>query len=286
MHAASELCERPVANIRETDIFEEAIYYRLFIEAEAVRWRMADISWERIDTSIDLGWVALARELAYTELTPFSATAQYLQNYASNIDFTQWITVWLYEEMKHPQALIRWLHAFDVRVDHEFIQEGRFVTTIPSLMATLVTNIYAEIQAWSTYMHVSRRCPDEVLSTITRNLAGDEARHAGGFFAYAKKLLEKSPNPDTERMAALRTMYFWAETSHLVEHPVNLFYRRMKERPEVLRVMSYEELAGCARSMYSRVYPMLSGLLGLEIKNVDDIKSHMLRLRSREVEGS
>ncbi|KVO89004.1 hypothetical protein WL21_17105 [Burkholderia ubonensis] len=268
--------ESPVDN----DIFGSSIYYRLFLEAETVRWRMGDIPWSSIDTrSVPRAWIALAREIAYTELTPFNATAQYLQDYASEIDFTQWATVWLYEEMKHPQAMIRWLHEFGETVDSRFVMEGRKVEIIPSLMATLVTNVYAEVLAWSMYMLISKRSPEPVLAQVTSLLAGDEARHASGFYSYAKKLLAKSDNPDRERLTALKVMYFWAETNHRVEHPVNLFLRRMADRPEVLDVIPLADFQACAKKMYARVYPLLGNLLGLRINNVDDVYQHLKALR-------
>lgn len=264
----------------DNDIFGSSIYYRLFLEAETVRWRMGDIPWSSIDTrSVPRAWIALAREIAYTELTPFNATAQYLQDYASEIDFTQWATVWLYEEMKHPQAMIRWLHEFGETVDSRFVMEGRKVEIIPSLMATLVTNVYAEVLAWSMYMLISKRSPEPVLAQVTSLLAGDEARHASGFYSYAKKLLAKSDNPDRERLTALKVMYFWAETNHRVEHPVNLFLRRMADRPEVLDVIPLADFQACAKKMYARVYPLLGNLLGLRINNVDDVYQHLKALR-------
>jgi hypothetical protein len=47
------------------------------------------------------------------------------------------------------------------------------------------------------------------------------ARHASGFYSSAKKLLATSDNSTRERLTTLKVMYFWAEASHLVEHPVN-----------------------------------------------------------------
>jgi len=260
----------------DSDIFGSSIYYRLFQEAETVRWRMGDIPWSSIDTkSVAPSWVALAREIAYAELTPFHASAQYLHDYASDIDFTQWATVWLYEEMKHPQVMIRWLHEFGETVDSRFIMEGRQVSINPTLMATLITNVYAEILAWSMYMMVSKRCPEPVLAQVMQLLAGDEARHASGFYSYAKKLLETSDNPRRDRLIALKVMYFWAETNHLVEHPVNLFLRRMADKPEVLKAIPLADFQGCTKKMYARAYPLLGNLLDLKINNIDDVSRHI-----------
>ena len=82
-----------------------------------------------------------------------------------------------------------------------------------------------------------------------------------------------------ERLTALKVMYFWAETNHRVEHPVNLFLRRMADRPEVLEAIPLADFQACAKKMYARVYPLLGNLLGLRINNVDDVYLHLKTLR-------
>ena len=36
---------------------------------------------------------------------------------ADDVDFTEWVSIWFYEETKHPDALLRWLGSFGVTVD-------------------------------------------------------------------------------------------------------------------------------------------------------------------------
>lgn len=86
------------------------VYGDLFVEAERVRWRMTDIPWDQFeDDKVDDGLVYLVRRATTAEFTTFQATQRFMHEYYDDVDFTQWIAVWFYEETKHPQALMRWL---------------------------------------------------------------------------------------------------------------------------------------------------------------------------------
>jgi hypothetical protein len=120
----------PVATtIANPDVLDTALYYSLFREAETVRWKMSDIPFEAIETDkAPAALVGLMRELAAAELTTWTATNQFFDAFRDDVDFTQWLTVWLYEETKHPQALMRWLKHFGESFDgalREYKQEVR-----------------------------------------------------------------------------------------------------------------------------------------------------------------
>src|SRR5215510_12030699 len=96
------------ATIANPDLLDTALYYSLFREAEAVRWKMSDIPFSAIETDkASPALVGLMKELAAAELTTWTATNQFFEAFSDDVDFTQWLTVWLYEETKHPQALMR-----------------------------------------------------------------------------------------------------------------------------------------------------------------------------------
>jgi NAD(P)-dependent dehydrogenase (short-subunit alcohol dehydrogenase family) len=98
------------------DICADALCHQLFAEAERVRRRSADIPWSSLDPSrASPALVALVREAAFSELTTHSATRRFLQEFSDDVDFTQWIAVWFYEESTHPQVLMQWLHHFGER---------------------------------------------------------------------------------------------------------------------------------------------------------------------------
>jgi Rubrerythrin len=210
------------------DVIAESLCYRLSDEAERVRWRMEDIPWAEIDrerAGPDLR--ALVREIAFSELTTTTATRRFLTELGDDPDFTQWISVWFYEETKHPQVLLRWLHHVGVTVDDKFLLRGRATAPfMKSRMGTLVTNVISEIVASSAYRHLQAHSSEPVLARIAKQLAADEARHAASFYAYAERHLERSTERDADRRDALKVLHLWFQHNEQVTHPVNEFYAR------------------------------------------------------------
>jgi len=96
----------------DTNIHDDGLFYRLFDEAETVRWKMADCGWSTIrPADASPAWRQVARETLIGELTTFNATERFFADFGDDVDFTQWLTVWLYEETKHPSAALTWLDA-------------------------------------------------------------------------------------------------------------------------------------------------------------------------------
>ena len=242
------------------DLVAETLHSPLFDQAELVRWRMADLPFDRIEhDKVTPELCALVRQIAFSELTTFSATRRFMTDLADDVDFTQWIAVWFYEETKHPQALLRWLHRVGVAVDAKFILKGR--ATAPfmrSRMGTLVTNIISELVASSAYMLLVAKSPEPVLAQIAERIAGDEARHAASFFMYAQRLLERSQDADSDRRDALKVLYMWFQGNELVSHPVNEFFTRID--------VSFDVVA--SRDRISR---LIGILVGREITGSTDL---------------
>jgi hypothetical protein len=266
----------PIAN---PDLLDTALYYSLFREAEAVRWKMSDIPFSAIETDkAPPSLVGLMKELAAAELTTWTATNQFFEAFRDDVDFTQWMTVWLYEETKHPQALMRWLKHFGESFDEEFMLEGR--KTYPfmnSRMGTLVINILSEIETATFYLSVSQNVKEPVLKLIARNLAGDEARHASSFYLYAKKRLMASENPQFEQFEALKVLYFWLVSNQNVKHPFAMFANKVagsREFDELDRILSFK-----TENMYQRMRTMIGNLIGVSLENKEAVRRHFLQLQ-------
>ncbi len=210
------------------DFVGEALCYRLSDEAERVRWRMEDVPWARVDRErAGPALRALVREAAYSELTTTTATRRFLTDLGDDVDFTQWVSVWFYEETKHPQVLLRWLHRVGETVDEQFVRKGRATAPfMKSRIGMLVTNIVSEMVASAAYARLAAASPEPVLAGIARDLRADEARHAASFFAYAQRLLERSRTRDADRRDAVKVLYAWFQDNERVAHPVNEFYGR------------------------------------------------------------
>jgi hypothetical protein len=226
------------------DVIGDALYTRLFDEAERVRWELADIPWDRIARdAVTPELCELVREIAYSELTTTTATRRFLTELSDDVDFTQWISVWFYEETKHPQALLRWLRHVGWTVDERFVLRGRATAPfMKSKIGTLVTNIISEMAASSAYANLAARAHEPVLTTIATHLAADEARHAASFYSYARRYLERSAERDADRRDAQKVLYLWLDGNSHVQHPVNEFYvrnaaalQKLKFEPELPR---------------------------------------------------
>lgn len=280
---SSPLSGYAVNSFANPDLLDTALYYSLFREAEAVRWEMSDIPFDEIETDkATPALVGLMRELAAAELTTWTATNQFFEAFRDDVDFTQWLTVWLYEETKHPQALMRWLKHFGEAFDVDFMVEGR--KTYPfmnSRMGTLVLNILSEIETSTFYLSVSSNTREPVLKIIARNLAADEARHASSFYMYAKKRLMASDNPRREAYEALNVLFFWLVNNQSVKHPFALFANKVAgsaEFDELDRIMSFKTDA-----MYRRMRTMIGNLVGVTLDSKEAVRTHFLQLQKENL---
>lgn len=262
------------------DVYNQSAYYRLFDEAEKVRWRMSDIRWNEIDKSrVSDDWLALIRTVFDAELTTYEATERFFKDFAGDSDFTQWLSVWLYEETKHPSVLLRYLHHFGEALTSEDVLRGRETHPfVSSKMATLCMNINSEILVSSLYVNISRCSPEPVLGNIFRCLGADEARHASHFHTYAKRMLdstEDSTEKSRMRRDAVTVLHFWIESTKKVTHPVSLLINRLQERTNVLPPGTFETIREEGRK---RQFGMCSSLLEQPVKTMDALKAALKEL--------
>lgn len=272
-----------VAANANPDLLDTALYYSLFREAEGVRWKMSDIPFDAVEIDkAPPSLVGVMKELAAAELTTWTATNQFFESFTDDVDFTQWMTVWLYEETKHPQALMLWLKAFGESFDAAFFIEGR--KTYPfmhSKMGTLTLNILSEIETATFYLTVSRSVQEPVLKLIAQNLAADEARHASSFYLYAKKRLMQSDNPKFERYEALKVLYFWLVNNQNVKHPFALFANSVMGNSsygELDRIMSFK-----SETMYARMRTMVGNLISEDLDTKEAVRRNFLQLQKENI---
>jgi hypothetical protein len=266
--------------MNETNIHDDGIFYRLFDEAETVRWKMTECAWSAIrPADVSPAWRAVARETLIGELTTFSATERFFADFADDVDFTQWLTVWLYEETKHPSAILKWLDVLGDKFDSRFMLQGReTIPFMPSKMGTLATNVISEMVAATLYITLSAQPGCEpVFRKICTNIGGDEARHAASFYGYAKKRLARADDPAAETLAALKVLYFWTtpELNARVGHPVNLLANRYKALPVLQEAVPRDAIESAVENAYRRACRVFGTLLGLEIRDAQDVSDHL-----------
>lgn len=253
----------------ETNKFEA-----LALEAEAVRWKLGEIDWGRLNPSVvpqDLK--VLVREMAFSEHATYSATQRFLQDFYDDTDITRWIAVWFYEETRHPYVLMRWLEACGEVFPPDFAQRARVSTPfMKSRMGTLVTNVISEVTAAHAYHTLARTSLEPVLAQISMHIAGDEARHASSFYRFARARIEYADKPERERLDGLKVLSAWLSGSASVTHPVNQMLQRLGEAPPVA-VTGIDFL-----SVQSRVIRIVGLLLDLPLRTSSDVDAHLRQL--------
>jgi hypothetical protein len=272
-----------------SDILEGLLHYKLFNEAEKVRWRMEDIPWSSIDRSkVTPNSLALVRQIALAELTTYAATRRFLQEFSDDIDFTQWMSVWFYEETKHPYALIRWMQELGETFSAKEMVRGRITAPfMKSRFGMLVTNVISEVNASAGYTVLYRMTDEPVLKLVAKNIAGDEARHATGFFAYARRAFERSKHVDEDRLDGLKVLHMWLGHNGQVQHPVNTVGLRTSNEADMLDEWSKATADQTILEQQSvlqqqitreRSLGMIGNLLGLELKAPEDIMEKIREL--------
>ena len=273
------------------DVLEGLLHYRLFNEAERVRWRMEDIPWSAIDRGkVTVSLVSLVHQIVLAELTTYAATRRFLQEFSDDIDFTQWMSVWFYEETKHPHALIRWLHEIGRTVSGGEIVRGRITAPfMKSRFGMLVTNIISEVHASATYVALTRATEEPVLKQVARHLAGDEARHATGFFAYAQRVYERSKSRDEERLDALKVLHMWLNQNNQVQHPVNTVGLRTAGDQELLEDWSRATTDHTIVEQHSlmqqqltrrRVLGLIGNLTEMDLRSPEEVVDRIRELKA------
>jgi ferritin len=212
----------------------------------------------------------LVREMAFSEHATYSATQRFMQTFGDDVDFTQWLSIWFYEETRHPHVLMQWLRAVGETVDDSFVLHGRVSTPfMRSKMGTLVTNIVSEVTAATAYGAMGRAQPEPVLAQLARFIAGDEARHASSFFQFARQRLETAANPQRERLDALKVLHFWLNETEQVSHPINQMLERVRAdgaTDDALRLVTFDFGA-----VKRRITRLIATLIDVDLATPDDV---------------
>jgi hypothetical protein len=254
----------------------DELYAVLAGESEKVRWGLADIPWA--DLRPDLATPALravVREMAFSEHTTYSATQKFMHTFADDVDFTQWIAVWFYEETRHPHVLASWLERLGEPVEADFVGRGRVSTPfMKSLTGTLTTNIISEVNAAHAYHMMAVNAREPVLAAIARRISGDEARHASAFFRYADRRIAEAREPDRERLDALKVLHFWLNMSGQVTHPINQMLERLRGSDDGAGPVVRLDLTSVNR----RVTRLIGVLVGRKLSRPEEVRAAMTDL--------
>ncbi len=214
------------------DAEHASLFHELATSAERVRWTLDAIPWSEIESArAPASLRAVVREMAFSEHATYSATQCFMESFFEDVDISQWISVWFYEETKHPHVLIEWLRRLGEPTPLEFVLKGRVSTPfMRSIVGTLVTNVISEVTAAQAYRHLARTSPEPVLARIARLISGDEARHAASFLRFARKRLamETPEGARRERARGLEVLQAWLGGARQATHPVAEMIERLE----------------------------------------------------------
>ena len=267
--AAIERLRRRGAEAHEP-LYDEMEYYRLFDRHEKMRWHLnRDIPWGNLrPEAVSRGERDAIRAVMLAELTSTMASHNFLREFVDDSDFSCWVSVWFYEEVKHFYTLRRWLYLLGADVPNDCAERRvRPDPTGTSRAATCAMTVIAELRLARWYKDMSRLTQEPVLGAILRHLAADESRHAVAFAAFGKRYIDADRGANL--VAVLETAYSWLSDPETFKLPLGLFYPaaagefRLDTTPTAFK--------GLARAN-PKIFDALSEMTGLELRSGQDIK--------------
>ena len=268
------------SSINNMGMFETFSYYGLHEQSESVRWKFEDIDWSAIQKDkISAKELNQVRSIVNVEFTTFPGAINFFNEFSDDMDFTQWITTWLYEETKHPHVLMQYLSNFGEQfVPNDMLERRGVYPQGKDRIGTLAMNIISEMRAASWYLAIAKSVDEPVLQQICRLLSADESRHATGFYTYAKKLISQSVEPALEKLRAVEMLNAWLNHSVENRHPAGYFFSHTNNQDGLTdTTLAYSE----PDLVDSRICRMFSTLTDKSILSRQDIRPIMREL-SRE----
>jgi hypothetical protein len=266
------------AAVESSDVVQDFSFYKLYNISERQLWKMSDIPWDDINVEVvPAPIVAMIRDLAYSELTTYSATYGFMNLFEGDLDFTQWLSLWFYEETKHPLVLMKWLSYFGEKFDTKFVHTGREIYPMRNnRLEMLCMNVISEVTVAHAYGVIKEQVPEPVIQTIAHHLSIDETRHANGFFTYARSMISRAEDLPRAQLTALRVL-FYCLFSQDQRHPVNEAMMRIIPDFSDTKLQFGVDQSPVQKSLYHK----FAQLTGLQMSSKQDVLEHIQELRAR-----
>jgi len=202
------------------------IYPDLFRDLEKSRWNMAsDIPWDNFDPSKLSDEQAMTIKMnAITEWSALPATEMFLRDNQNDSDFSAFMSIWFYEEQKHSLVLIDYLKRFrpDLAPTEQELHAVRFPFDPAPALETLMLHFCGEIRLTQWYRRAAEWHTEPVIKKIYDTISKDEARHAGAYFRYMKRAVEKMGADAKLAFAKIGVLMASSGKSGKPLHPTNL----------------------------------------------------------------
>jgi hypothetical protein len=202
------------------------LYPDLFHDLEKSRWNMAsDIPWDSFDAFKLSDEQAMTIKLnAITEWSALPATEMFLRDNQHDSDFSAFMSIWFFEEQKHSLVLIDYLKRFrpDLAPTEQELHAVRFPFDPAPALETLMLHFCGEIRLTQWYRCAAEWHTEPVIKKIYDTISKDEARHAGAYFRYMKRAIDKMG--DEAKLAFAKIGVLMASSGKTAKplHPTNL----------------------------------------------------------------
>jgi hypothetical protein len=202
------------------------LYPEIFKSLEQVRWNMAtDVPWDDFDA--DLLTDEQARTVKMTAITEWSALPapeMFLRDNVDDSDFCAFMSVWFYEEQKHALVLMEYLRRFrpEFAPTEAELHAVRFEFDPAPAPETLMLHFCGEIRLNHWYRCAADWHTEPVIKHIYRLISRDEARHAGAYLQYLRRMMDRLGDEARAAFAKIGLLMASSGRSGKPLHPTNL----------------------------------------------------------------
>src|SRR5512147_195501 len=202
------------------------LYPELFKSLESVRWNMeTDVPWKEFDaTRLTDDQARTIKMNAITEWSALPATEMFLRDNLDDSDFSAFMSVWFFEEQKHALVLMEYLRRFrpEMVPTEQELHAVRFPFDPAPALETLMLHFCGEIRLTQWYRRAAAWHTEPVIRSIYRTIAGDEARHAGAYFRYMRRAIDRVGDEARIAFAKIGILMASAARTGKPLHPTNL----------------------------------------------------------------
>ncbi len=261
------------------------LYEKHFNKLEPLRWRLTqDIDWHLIDALLLTDkQKQIIHQVCKTEIGSLFATEAFLRDFYDNIDFSCFVSVWYYEEMKHFLVLKRYLSCLGIEIGNSELQPLRMTIPESNQETILMIHFLSEHRLAAWYQSMSDWLEEPVGKTIFKCIADDEIRHGQAYFDFIQEDLRKHPNKIIKYLKAAQFMLSPKAPADM--HAVTLTGTTDRlEDPDYILFIENDIVSDDKKNATAkRIYALLSILAQHPIKHYSSIAQYVKSLKHSEL---